>query len=1177
MSRFTDEQLKAIGTQGKTIVSASAGSGKTTVMIEKMIRLIRDEGVDVKDILAVTYTKKAAASMKEKLRKALVKAMNDPATSKENCERLKAQHRQVALADISTIHSFCAKLIRTHFYATDVGNRFGIIAEDDADGTALKNRALENVFEKAYAEGNEDFKKLLSVFFRKKKDDTLRKVILEVHSKVRTHVGYREELLASGQDSDALFDEICKECFSWYVEKCKYYREQLSTLYATFERYGRVDLAKHCGILMDVLNEWIDAGDLFTLAAMPWKTMPTKPKVDPNKDAPEVLTAYEQMVRLQDKKIKKKMNDEERKVVASREEERRNFSLAAGLAQPLAQFVLRFDDEYMRLKKLRGVLDYNDLEHYALALLTREEIAEEFANKYSYVFVDEYQDVNPVQERIVRGVSGKNLFLVGDIKQSIYGFRGSKSKFFAEKWSEFKADQNANALLLSKNFRSVSPVLDAVNEQFERIMTTENSEVDYKTDGVMAFGELYEKGAGRVQVHFVGKEDEEKEEPVSDVYSVRENAALRKAKVSKMAKKIREIIERERMSEYYDVESGTYKRVQYSDIAVLDRWKKGSIAEVIAALSAEGVPVSSEAPINVCDFPEIKTLIDLLHLLDNLEQDIPLASVLLSPIGGLNEDDLVAIRLAQTALEKAEEEERKRLGEERKEGEEGVNRANFRTACRNYISAHTDDLSKKLQEFFAYFEGLRRFAQVADAGEVLTRVIAEKQMEVGLLAGINGENCLKRIHRFIEESRSPEPLDVHDFLARLKMLDYTVKYCENGGENAVRVMTMHASKGLEFPVVIASNLSRNFREGERDEVWYVDGYGLAPKAYDTDKMVRASTVLRLLHKRREALECVRDELNVYYVALTRAQYALHMIFDEESEGADIRYGKSYEDITDFSLWEKYKMDGAGIEIPTLDRQALAVEADEALVEEIERAQAWEYAHSGCEDMPAKTSPTALMKLLETDAGEKSGAFFENFDDESVQETERVANGTDTLVGSAYHAFLEHFDFARLDGLKGDKKALAALAAEALIEMQAEGVLDKEYFLVLQPEKLAEILQGEVFHRLRDVRMYKEQRFMAALPSSEVLSVLGEESDGGCPACDEEMLIQGAIDLLVVGDGWAEIIDYKYSQKGEDALRKTYAVQLRLYRMAVAKILHIPVEKVRCTLVNIYHGFELDVE
>ena len=196
---------------------------------------------------------------------------------------------------------------------------------------------------------------------------------------------------------------------------------------------------------------------------------------------------------------------------------------------------------------------------------------------------------------------------------------------------------------------------------------------------------------------------------------------------------------------------------------------------------------------------------------------------------------------------------------------------------------------------------------------------------------------------------------------------------------------------------------------------------------------------------------------------------------------------------------------------------------------------------------------------------------------SVQEAERIAGGTDTLAGSAYHAFLEHFDFARLDGAQGDKKALAAVATEALIEMQAQGVLNKEYFFVLQPDKLAEILQGEVFYRLRDVRIYKEQRFMAALPASEVLSVLGEEGGGGCPACDEDMLFQGAIDLLAVGDGCAEIIDYKYSQKGEEALRETYAVQLRLYRMAVAKILNLPIEKVRCSIVNIYHGFEVEIE
>lgn len=1154
MSKFTPEQRAAIDAQGRTIVSASAGSGKTTVMIQKMIELICVEKVDVTRILAVTYTKKAAASMKDKLRKALIKAVNDPNTSVEDRARLKAQYRLVPLADISTIHSFCAKLIRTHFYATDVGNKFGIIAEEDADGTALRARAMENVFEQAYADGDEDFLRLLSVYYRKKKDDTLRDVISSTHTKLRTHVDYKNELATSGQDTDELFEAVCKEAYAWFVDKCKVYREDLSKLYGFFEREtDRADCVKYCDALMNVLNEWIDAGDLFTLATLKWKTLPDMPKISRELDPPDFVAAVDYLSRLRTKI--KKMDDDERKVVKSREEERKNFSLAAALAQPLAKYVLRFDEEYMRLKKQRGVLDYNDLEHYALGLLNREEIAAEMKEKYEYVFVDEYQDVNPVQERIVTGVSGKNLFLVGDIKQSIYGFRGSKSKFFAEKWDEFAADPTANALKLSKNFRSVSPVLDAVNVQFERIMTKQNSEVDYQADGRMEFGGLYEEGAGRVQVHFLGKGEAEAQETAEEIYSVQKNVALKKAVHSNQAKRIKEIIEKERMAEYFNVETGQYQKVQYSDIAILDRHKKGSIAEVIAALAAEGVPVSSETPVNICEFPEIKSLLDLLSLIDNRQQDIPLASVLLSAVGGLTEDDLALVRLAYRGEEKM----------------------NFRTACMRYAQEKSDKISGKLNAFYAYFDGLRRFAQVHSAGEVLTKVIAEKGLEASLLAGLNGENCLKRIHRFIEETQTPEPLDVHGFLQRLKMLDFNLPYCENGGENAVRVMTMHASKGLEFPVVIATNLDKNFHGADRDEVQYVDGYGIAPKAYDLETMTYASTVLRLLGKRRDALESIRDALNVYYVALTRAQFSMHLLFEEQTEGADICYGKSYGDLSDFGVWKKYETEGAGIELPQVERQAIALEVDGELVEKIRNAWAWEYANTGCENMPAKTSPTAMMRLLEAKSPEERvAAFVADVEEESEKTGDgesRLLGGTDIMVGSAYHAFLERFDFGMLRGVSGN--ALTDVVEDALSALRVDESFPCEYLDLLDLSKLTEILKNPVFYRLGDARLYKEQKFLCALPASEVLAMLGDEGLE-CPDCGEEMLFQGALDLLAVSDEGAEIIDYKYSQKGEKALRETYTMQLQLYRAAMAKALKKPKDKIRCTIVNIYRGYEIEV-
>ena len=1173
MSKFTLEQSAAIEAQGRTIVSASAGSGKTTVMIEKMIRLICEQGVDVKQILAVTYTKKAAASMKDKLRKALVKAINKQGGSTEEKARLKAQYRLVPLADISTVHSFCAKLIRTHFYETDVGNRFGIIAEEDADGTALKNRAIENVFERAYAENDEDFLKLLSVYFRKKKDDTLRQVILSTHSKVRTHVGYRKELELSGQDSDELFDSVCRECFLWFVKKCEIYREDLSELYRFFtDVIPREDCAKYALSLISVLESWLDAGDLFALAAMPWGKLPTKPKINPENEPPMLAAAVGKLFRIRDK-IKDQMNDKERLCVDSREVERKNFSIAAEIARPLARFVVLFDDEYMRLKKQRGVLDYNDLEHIALELLEKEAVGAEMREKYRYVFVDEYQDVNPVQERIIAGVSGKNLFLVGDIKQSIYGFRGSKSKFFADKWEEFVSDPTANALKLSKNFRSASPILDAVNTQFEKIMTKKNSEVDYKNDGVMLFGELYEQGKGRVQVHFVGKEEKPKDDGERSVYSVRDNAARRQAEISKMAKKIREIIELERQTEFFDMESQSYRRVEYSDIAVLDRWKKGSISEVIAALAAEGVPVSTESPLNICDFPEIKTLLDLLRLIDNAEQDIPLASVLVSPVGGLTEDELVTVRLAFA----------------------GEGKMSFRAACRRYVAEYADSVAEKLRAFFDYFAELRQLAQVATAGEVLTKTIADKQMEAALLRGVNGESCLKRINRFLEEARSPQPMDVHEFLGRLKALDFSVPYCENGGENAVRVMTMHASKGLEFPVVILSNLGRAFRAGDSDEALYVDGYGLAPKAYDTKKMLYASTVLRLLNQRREVLEDIRDELNLYYVALTRAQYALHMLFTERSDGSDACYGKSYEDITDFDVWEKYERTGAGMDLPRLERQALALETeiDRSLVDGILRAQEWVYSHVGCENMPAKTSSTALLKLLAAETPEqRMEAFVENpFEDgqvgdglfDSVDDGGGAADvdfsevgksfAAEPLTGSAYHAFLERFDFSLLNGLQGNRSALKSLVENALVSMR-ESDIPEEYLAALDVEKLAEILDNSVFYRFGGARLLKEQRFICSLPARDVLTVTGRTES--VPDCDEDMLFQGAMDLIAVREDGAEIVDYKFSGKGKEKLAETYASQLRLYRMAAAKALKIPEETIRCTLVNIQRGYEIEI-
>jgi len=1168
MSEFTKEQLAAIDAKGKTIVSASAGSGKTTVMIEKIIRLIQG-GESVDSLLAVTFTKKAAAQMKEKLSEALVKSINEEDITEEKRERLKRQLSEVPNADISTIHSFCSKLIRSHFFAAGVDNAFRVIGGDDAEGTALKNEALDELLETGYKEKDERFMHLLSVYWRKKSDKTLRKIFLKTYEGLRDRADYIDYLKKSRYDKQT-FDKICADLLAVLKEKCNYYLPYLEDELSYFEGVGCKVQIKRAQEAVDYVKTLLSAEDYFAACAL-GKPKFTKKYTNP-KDSDEKKAHIERMAFW---KSQVSRCGEELSEIRSYDEELDSFLRSGETATALAQYLLQFDEKYEEKKQARGVLDYNDLEHKALALLKDETIAKEMRDKYRYVFVDEYQDVNPVQETIISRVSGENLFLVGDVKQSIYGFRGSKSKFFVEKQREFAKGEKTNSLAMTSNFRSADAVLDAVNTQFSLAMTPSTCSVDYAKDSYMGSGGLYKEHRGRVQVHFIGDEPEP-EKVERGVYSVRESAKkkddadslLAELKGEKkkdgadslLAKTIQQIIYDERKSDFYDIKEKKKYKVRYSDIAVLSRKKQGEIEKTVAALSAQGIPVTSVAAVNVCDYMEVKTLIDVLSLLDNAEQDIPLCSALLSPMGDLTADELAKIRLAYK------------------------DEPFFRTACKKYTTKE-DVTAHKLREFYKYFGEIRTLSRVLDAGELLTRIMTDKRMEANLLSRANGVACLKRIHRFIEEASNPEPLSVHAFLDRLRDLDYEIKYSENGGEDSVKVMTMHSSKGLEYPVVILDNLSAPFRSGDRDEVFVEEEYGLAPRAFDVDKMMKSSTLLRRLHEQKEKENSIADELNLYYVALTRAKYSLHMIFKERSVVSNVKYAGSFAELTDFSVWKKYVVKDSVFTAEKPPRDALMVSPDEELTKGIVEAFRWEYPYAGYENLPVKSSATALLADKEEEKtpriedvfAPKKPTLVEAAEwEEGETETDEDAK-TNIEKGLAYHAFLERFDFSALYDENGNAvgdDARARAIASAYEKMQLDNVKDWE---LLDLSQLDKILSNRVFYTLQGMQLYKERQFLVSLPIRETYAkysaeyaALREKTDG------EEMIFQGAIDLLAVGKE-VRIIDYKYSRGGAEYLKKHYAPQLDLYRLAVAKIMRIPAESIRCSIVNIYHGFQVDMD
>ena len=1149
MATFTEEQKKAIEVTGKAIVSASAGSGKTTVMIEKIIQLILS-GAKVSEILAVTFTKKAASQMKDKLKRELIKAVNADTTTPENRKRLKDQLSEVASADISTIHSFCAKLIRSHFFDAGVAGDFKIISSDDADGVALKNLALDKVLEEAFDEDKSgDFFKLLSVYWRKKSDKALREIFLKIYSSIRDRSDYRELLWRSGNYTNTDFDSVCDELFALLKEKCTYYAGVAETYEEYFLQNDGAKSAEFAKTIKDGFLEIAYAPNYFS-AINTEKYSPTKERASKRSD--EYVQKVNELAYLRDEKYYDLFKEFEK--IKSLNEEKQAFIESGEIARALGKYLLRFDEEYTALKRERNLLDYNDLEHESLKLLENEKILEEVRGKYTYVFVDEYQDVNPVQEKLLSLIGDKNVFLVGDVKQAIYGFRGSKSRYFGEKQAEYSNTGGAS-LFLSKNFRSSDMVLDAVNAQFISIMTDKTCGVDYKNGSVMQKGGRYPEGSGRVVAHIfeepkVGpKEKKEKEEKILPVYSVREASKTRNKESIETARAIKTIIDDELGNEYYDVENGRMEKVKYSDIVVLTRKTMGEIKDITLELSDLGIPVSSAAAVNICEYSEVKTLIDILTLLDNEEQDIPLITALLSAMGGLDTNELTEIRLAYR--------------------EEKY----FRGACRRYAVEKTDRISAKLNSFYEFYKKLRLLSAVGFAGEVLSTLLSETKMEAEILARENGVGCLNRVRRFVTESVTPEPLTLREFLTRLKNLDYKIEYGESAGENSVQILTMHSSKGLEYPIVIV-NATEKFRGKERAEVVVHEKFGIAPNCYDPVKMTKRSTLLRKLYEDEKNRESIGDELNLYYVALTRAKYGFHVLFKEKPAFCDVPYARSFAELTDFSAWEKYIRYGVEESIERIKPEVESGKYNEELVQKIMSAYAWEYEYQGGENLAVKNSATSIMKSAEV--------FTEEYPAQPlfVEEDEKVNLNGQKIgkeVGIAYHAFLEKFDFSKIKGV-GTRETLLSIVEDTLTSWKNSATLDENTLKLLSTDKLVEILSLPVFESLQDARLYKERQFLVALPI-ERIPALRERAlaEGNEKILQEELLFQGAIDLLAVfKDGSARIIDYKFSVKTKEELKEKYSAQLDLYKKATARILKISEDKISCSIVNLLRGFEISL-
>lgn len=1117
---ITVEQRRAIDAdKGNVLVSASAGSGKTFVMIQRVIRLIIEGKANVGDILAVTFVRLAAQEMKEKLVKALGEEI---AKGGPNAQTLKQQIAEVPTADFCTLHSFCANFLRKYFFEAGLDPCFQVM--DEAEANVIRHQSIDQLFEQLFECGDEDAVHLATVFSRRRRLADVKEAILKVYA-----------FLWSEEDPE----KLARQTLENYTTEA-YHRMRLQIW--EDERAGARELsqkarafakdAAEVGISKYAVkaDECADGLHAIACAATPEAYVDAldswafrMPSVRFGDEQAELGKAYQ----LRFKEITAAISDLRRSVQPlawNQEEALRDLLESRKTCEALLRITFLFHDVYVQNKRDVGKLDFSDLEHETLRLLENEDVRAEARARYQYVFADEYQDINGAQESILRRLSCDNLFMVGDVKQSIYAFRGCNPEYFVRKFQSFQNGEG-KAILLNGNFRCANAVLDAVNSTFSRILTKGTGGVDYARDGVMTGGGLYQEHYGRAELHVVNQTSVKKER-TPGIYHVK-GAPFLKIEQDAGEKEVVRIVKEELQRDWYDIKSETVRPVTYGDIAVLAR-NGNQLEKVATALAVAGIPVCAERKQSIVDYPEIKTLIDLLRLICCAEQDGPLASVLLSPVGGFDEEELSQMRLSSP-------------------------NGTFRDAVR-FAAQQEDALGEKTRAFYTYFDTVRDRADFLGAGELLDKVIAETSFDVYFAARDGGDGALRRIRRFLSESRTPNgELTVREFLDKATNMPSSFVLAESGGENGVRVMSMHAAKGLEFPVVILAGLGGKFNENDlHGDVMLSRTHGIAVRRYDLARRKKTETMLRECVKRDQKKMTARDEMRLLYVAMTRAKYALHLVCPSVGNLTGDRAVLSATHMCDF-LSDADTVLGQTETVAVKEEQAvkrvLVGEPNDALSTAIRQRLDYVYPHLDALGVPSKTSVTKVAS-----AKHEYYATTEIYGENSAEK------------GTAMHAVLE---ILAKKGVLSSGGNLSKQDVFALCEAEVTaGKLPAETLALVDFEEAQRVVRLPVFGELAGATLYPEQPFTVLLDACD-LPLL--ESDSR-----EQVLVQGVIDLLAVKDGKAWILDYKRTTvKNQEDILARYRTQLILYRTAVEKVLGLSVEKL--AIVNLLSGEEIPVE
>ena len=1179
--KWTPEQLEAIQIRGAdTLVSAAAGSGKTAVLVERVIAMITDpqRDIDIDQLLVVTFTNAAARQMKDKIARALVKRIEQfPADP-----RYRRQLMLLNNASINTIHAFCLDVIRSHFQKTDLPFDFEVGQQAELD--MLKTEALEETFEDFYEseEVSGRFQDFID-YFGNRDDKPVMELVQNVYGFINSIPFYQDWLAgqaaALSADEGLLATKWGEYILSYAAEQLTLAEEIMEHAVGITDAYGEEHGVLPYGETFSEDMQLVEKlkGSLHNdwdgiVRAFGGATFSTLKRM--GKGGDRVLAEELKQMREQVKKIVTGLRDnyfyQEERVFLE------DLRAAAPYLAVLTELLMAFDARYTEKKRRRSLVDFNDFEHICLSILAQREedgkitpsdVAVQLRERYAEVLIDEYQDTNSMQEIILTLVAGpQKRFMVGDIKQSIYRFRNAKPALFLQKYQSYARTDGSGdrRLLLSKNFRSAAPVLSFVNFLFSHLMCAPAAGLDYTEEEALYFGGGYPELALPVDICILDKSAEDEEGP-SLGGSTQKEACI-------CAERIRALVDSGFM--IYDSGIQADRPCEYRDFTVLMR-SMAAKADVYAEVFAQyHIPYFLEQGSGYFQSLEVRAVISLLQVIDNPLQDIPLLAVLRSAIFHFSDDELVKIRLCDTGA--------------------------LYYDCVRQASGGGDEHCRL---FLERLDKWREYALYLPVNQLLNRIYEEAGL-LALYGGMSGGKTRGDNLRLLADwARQFERTSYKGLFHFISFLQKQMEQAERslslsssfGETNAVTIMTVHKSKGLEANIVLLTDCGKRFNMQDLySRLLYDEEMGFGPDFADTENRVVYPTAAKNAIALKQRRETLAEEMRLLYVALTRARQKLilvgsyqnasnklHTLYAQmlsrgdyavyaaqnagcyldwvllplmcKSDAEALREGTSgilKLEECDFSVSLQFYTPGS-IGAPLLPKKPERQEAATGPSEnyrEVSQILSYRYPFSEAGQIPAKLTVSEMKRRFDLAESDERVVYYPREIDFSneIQAVPRFLEKEQALApaarGIAYHTAMQYLDFGRIHTKEEIVDALDALCER--------GLLTPEERAVIATADLYRFACSDICREIASsAQVWREQSFLLPLSSGELF-------DG----TDEVIMVQGVIDCIYRKDGGYYLVDYKTDLAPRDMVAARYRVQMELYGRAVEKLFGQPPRK-----------------